>query len=536
MVKSKYLLLILCLLIGSQIKAQTPTVGLIEDEGNVSEGYTLFTPESNNSVYLIDNCGSVVNEWVFNDQPNRSCYLLENGDLLRGGKNFLERRGWDGEIKWSYDVIDNEFGLHHDIEPLPNGNILCILYDVHPKADLIEAGRNPNITDDEFQLDKIVEIKPIGENDIEIVWSWSLIDHLVQDFDVTKNNFGVVADHPELIDINFDNEETFNFSHMNGLDYNASLDQILFSARNLNEIYIIDHSTTTEEASSHTGGNSNKGGDILWRWGNPQVYGQGSDEDRMLGGQHNPEWIASGHVNEGLISVFNNNPPNTELTSEIVIIEPEIVDGEYQIFDGKFEPESAFWSWRGVLLGEQFYEEKKSGIQIQENGNVLICESSKGRITEINRDGDVLWSYMNPSGQEIFNQFETPVGNSIFRAIRYPLDYEAFESITLTSRGIIEDVNQLSEVCIVEQSILSASDNFNFENFRIVNPIQNGKLEIFGQLDGISSIGIYSISGQMLFEGGYEFIATSGIQMTAGIYIVQIRSKNEIQSHRILVE
>ena len=59
--------------------------------------------------------------------------------------------------------------------------------------------------------------------------------------------------------------------HCNGLDYNSALDQIALSCRGMNEVYIIDHSTTTEEAVGHTGGNAGKGGDILYRWGNPSV-------------------------------------------------------------------------------------------------------------------------------------------------------------------------------------------------------------------------------------------------------------------------
>lgn len=59
---------------------------------------------------------------------------------------------------------------------------------------------------------------------------------------------------------------------MNGIDYNPVLDQIALSTHNLNEWYIIDHSTTTAEAATSSGGNSGKGGDLLYRWGNPAAY------------------------------------------------------------------------------------------------------------------------------------------------------------------------------------------------------------------------------------------------------------------------
>ena len=36
-----------------------------------------------------------------------------------------------------------------------------------------------------------------------IVWEWHVWDHLIQDHDPAQSNYGVVAAHPELIDVNF---------------------------------------------------------------------------------------------------------------------------------------------------------------------------------------------------------------------------------------------------------------------------------------------------------------------------------------------
>ena len=94
--------------------------------------------------------------------------------------------------------------------------------------------------------------------------------------------------------------------HTNSVAYNEEFDQIILSNRGTSEIWIIDHSTTTEVAATHEGGNSEKGGDLLYRWGNPIAYRAGTENDQMLFGQHDAHWIASGLQGEGNILIFNN--------------------------------------------------------------------------------------------------------------------------------------------------------------------------------------------------------------------------------------
>ena len=63
------------------------------------------------------------------------------------------------------------------------------------------------------------------------------------------------------------------------------------SARWFNEVWIIDHSTSTEEAASHVGGKHGKGGDLIYRWGNPYAYFAGLPSDQVFFGQHDARWI-----------------------------------------------------------------------------------------------------------------------------------------------------------------------------------------------------------------------------------------------------
>lgn len=433
------------LLISSSLQAQN--LGLQVYMDGVAEGYTLFNPETSNDAYLINNCGEVINEWQFTEPPGLTSYLLENGNLLQAGRNTIEIRDWDNNLVWLYDMEANGLQQHHDIEPLPNGNVLCLLTDNYLTPAAAQLGRDTDTFTGSFKLDKVVELQPVGSDDANIVWEWKFADHFVQDVNPDLENFGVIAEHPELIDANYSDNNPTDYTHVNGMDYNAELDQILLSARHLSELYIIDHSTTTEEAAGHTGGNSNKGGDILWRFGNPQVYGQGDESNRRLNRQHDGKWVKEGYEDYGKISVFNNLGFQTN-NSSIHLINPQPNGFIYeQSESGAFLPPNYNWSWNGEILGEPMYENKKSGVEALQNGNMMICETGEGRITEVSKEGEILWIYVNPRGDLIEQPPAEPnLQNGIFRAERYDPDYAAFDNVDLTPQGILEET-ELSLLC-----------------------------------------------------------------------------------------
>jgi hypothetical protein len=104
----------------------------------------------------------------------------------------------------------------------------------------------------------------------------------------------------------YGNPNGSDWLHANSIDYNADLDQIIISFAKTGEFWIIDHSTTITESQGSTGGLSNMGGDILYRWGNAKNYQRGTLSDVILEFQHDPHWIPNGYVDAGKVMIFNN--------------------------------------------------------------------------------------------------------------------------------------------------------------------------------------------------------------------------------------
>ena len=190
--------------------------------------------------------------------------------------------------------------------------------------------------------------------------------------------------------------------HVNAVAYNADLDQIALSSPNFSEIWIIDHSTTTEEARGHTGGRWGKGGDILFRWGNPATYRSGASLDRRLFFQHNIHWIAKGLPGAGHLLVFNNGRGRQpEEHSSVDEVEPPIDNaGNYlRRNHAPFGPDSPLWSYTSQNKPD-FYSWFISGAQRLPNGNTLINAGAVGIVFEVTPEKEIVWKFSNPFTNE----------------------------------------------------------------------------------------------------------------------------------------
>src|SRR5437660_9113994 len=401
---------------------EKPRIGVQVNKPGAFQGYTLVFPLQSTKTYLTDMQGRVVRTWESRYLAGQEAYLLENGNLLRpakladneaifagaGAGGRVQEFTWDGKLVWDFKFHNEKQTQHHAVTRMPNGNVMLIVWERKTAREFIEAGVKPELAGSgEMLVDALVEIKPSGKTAGEIVWEWHMWDHLVQDHDSTKVNYGDVAAHPELADANFarNTQPAFanlaqalnpppgkdepkkgdsknaaldklkgigyvgagggrrfvgfmpDWTHVNAVAYNARLDQIMLCPREFNEVWIIDHSTSTAEAAGHAGGRYGKGGDLLYRWGNPRAYRAGTKADQKLFSQHNAHWIGKGLAGAGHILLFNNGAgrPGESYSSVEELVLPVDSQGRYLVKPGTAcGPDRPAWSYTAPKKNDFF--------------------------------------------------------------------------------------------------------------------------------------------------------------------------------------
>ena len=453
------------------------TVGLFSNQNTAYNGYTLINSFGSKTTYLIDNCGTIVYEWNSNYGPAAAVYLLEDGNLLRtnrldsttfsfgGSGGGIEILDSNSNVIWQYEVNSDSTLSHHDLEVLPNGNILILAIEFISAQEADDNGSE--VTADRYS-EMILEVNPITD---QIVWEWHAWDHLIQDTDTNLLNYGTISDYPGRININYAFDGTDpDWLHANSIDYNADLDQIIINSPTFNEFWILDHSTTTAEAADNIGGISGNGGDILYRWGNPQAYNRGDSTNQVFEFQHDAHWIPSGLPDEGKIMIFNNGQEREY--SSIDIIEPPLDTNNSNNYilnnnSTPYGPLNLYWSYSDSV---NFYSARVSGAQQLQNGNILICSGFQGKLFEIEHQTDsVVWEYIiaNTATGPII-QGAAAAGNNIFRTHRYSPSYSGFNNLTLTPTTVIE-LSPLPSNCQIYINGCTDSIACNYDPFANIN-------------------------------------------------------------------
>ena len=526
------------------------TLGVLSTTETAVNGYNIFYPFNQDRVFLIDNKGQLVHYWEDEGTfiPGTSVYLLPDGNLVRsktpnskvddpiyapGAGAIVEIVSWEGEILSSFSLNNENARLHHDVEPMPNGNILLVIWEKFTLADAIQAGRDPNnIPQENILSEMIYEWDPIQD---KIVWEWHAWDHLVQDAFSGKNNYGNVEAEKGKIDINYDEHDGHpDWLHINSIDYNPVLDQIVVSVPYFNELWIIDHSTTTAQAKTNEGGLSGKGGEILFRYGNNKTYKKNIN-DQFLYFQHNIHWLnenaEEGTKDFGKIVLFNNQMPDT---TSIGVLLNTIKTSTNEYVDPTINPEELIIkTYKHPEKPAIAYSNGLSNLQIFENGHALMFSGRSGYGYELDNEGNIVWEYRIPFkyGKTVKQGEQLDENDNItFKMNRYAVDYPAFNGKDLTPKGLLEELEFTNEAEEVEDDdeITSIEDEINedeglstFPNpFKEVLFIENNYLQ--------SKFSLYSMDGRILMQNVYLSLGTNLIDtnnLKNGIYFIKSGSK-----------
>jgi len=474
-----------------------PTEVTYYDKDKAYNGYTMFThlgPGQEKYTYLIDMEGNLVHTWQVPGGIEKNTVLLENGNILRaisatdGSAPVYQEVDWDGNVVWEWKDSPEGYSGHHDFRKIFNKKLqeytyMMIMGRPLTNEEALALGCDPALSNNYKSIpDGIIEV----DKDGNIIWEWNISDHLVQDVKKDAPNYGVVKDHPEKMDPNFGVGRRGNWTHTNSIDYNPTLDHVVFNNSVDSEFYVIDHGATFipgdfEKSKALAAGEK---GDFLYRFGNPSVYDAADGPSIQAGGYqstngyqqmfftHDIQWIDDGLPGEGNFLIFDNGARRVGETFSTIL---EICPYKSSWEDGVYVPEmeaghlstrgkapetrsnQIVWNYKSQST-QSFYSGHISGAQRLPNGNTLICSGRWGHFFEVTPEGECVWEYISPVvGVDVTKLMGdmSPMGASnVFRAHRYGPDYPGLTGKDLTPKGPITEVfsNKLIDGPAVESS------------------------------------------------------------------------------------
>ncbi|WP_240927969.1 aryl-sulfate sulfotransferase [Cellulophaga sp. Z1A5H] len=378
------------------IEGETGTI-LVNNISLSQEGYVLVNDSSDDRVYLMEKDSAlIVHEWQLEFGLGNDVELLADGRLLAslgvktpdfnfgGFGGIIQLINPDSSVDWEFTYANEEHMIHHDVEMLPSGNILAIVWDLRSTEELDAIGYSGE--EEKIYTETIIEINPATN---EIVWKWESWDHIIQDVDDSMLRFGVINEHPELININYIDvlrgtvELDGDIMHANGFDYDEENDLIYMTINNFSEVWVIDHSTTVAQAKTDSGGSYGKGGDLVYRFGNPTAYDNTFGE-RLFYNNHFPNLLENDVPGDGNILVYVNGNGDSK---QSVVYELGL-PSSFNLQVNASNELAIIWSY----TREGLYAPRVSGAIRLYNGNTLITSGTSGFI-EVSNDKEVVWEF-----------------------------------------------------------------------------------------------------------------------------------------------
>lgn len=318
-------------------------------------GYNLYTDIAKHA-FLMDMNGKILYRWEFPFEGKWEYYeLLDNADIVafEVGKNLIKMNR-NSKVIWLKNIPAT-----HDIEVLADGTYL-----------VIGDRRVVNYNSRKVKFDSILHVSASGR----ILDEWSTYKNFKE---LKKFHPKTPLDRKEkgITQQVDDKGSPFVYYHVNSIqvipktnlgikDKRFREGNYLICLRNTDLIVILDKDTKK----------------VVWAWG-PGV----------LDWPHMPTMLENGNI-----LIFDNGFHREY--SRVIEINP--LDSGI-VWEYKADPP------------ENFHSVKRGSSQRLANGNTLICESDKGHVFEVTRQGEVVWEFLNP-------EIKDGERKIIYRMIRIP--------------------------------------------------------------------------------------------------------------------
>lgn len=306
-------------------------------------GVNLFTSVPSHEAHLVDMSGRTLHTWrdpKLGEKPWHHVEVTPAGELfgLAGGP--LRKLDWDSKLLWEAPIH-----AHHDLE-------IDALGRIHVLGKVITrlGRRRVPIVDNE-----IVVLAPDGKvrerhrfTDLFAGYpspdQLAVIEARVERIDPEERTEARLLNAAPPIDAFHANSIQLIDRDIAGF---AAVGDVLVSVRQLNRVFVLDLAA----------------GERRWSWGGGQL-------DRP----HHAVLLP-----DDTLSVFDNGWRRE--WSRVLRLDPR----ERRV------------KWRYPQRADPgFFSKRRGSAQHLPNGNVLITESDKGRVFEIEPDGAVVWEFLNP--------------------------------------------------------------------------------------------------------------------------------------------
>lgn len=356
----------------------------VVDRAAIAPGLTLVPSiwkdlDWNPGLKLIDIDGKVVHQWEVRptqifpsrfDHPllglldmnewhePKNSYLFPNGDVLVVIDEIgTARLDACGRTKWRIEA-----NHHHSLTRAENGTFWV-------------SGRAP-------------ERRPHPFSSAEAV-RHDLLIHLSEDGEVLKEVkvFEILKNNKALLERFFQFHQPQD-THLNDVEaLSSSMEQdyplfeggdLLVSLKHLNLVFVVDPATLK----------------VKWWTGEPFIQ------------QHDPDFVG-----DGWIGVFDNYEDGTDRGTRL---------GGSRVV--AFQPHSDSTAiWFRSSNTNRLYTHNRGNWQLLENGNLLMTESTAGRVVEVTPDGQLVWEWI----QQSYDEASVPI---VSRAARYYISRDQISS------------------------------------------------------------------------------------------------------------